>query len=63
MLLKRPLDLVGTMPENRVVGERHPLTTESDKVFTLELGSFYSKSVVIRDVGTGNILKLSFYTF
>lgn len=58
MLLKRPLDLVGTMPENRVVGERHPLTTESDKVFTLELGSFYSKSVVIRDVGTGNILKL-----
>lgn len=58
MLLKRPLDLVGTMPENRVVGERHPLTTEADKVFTLELGSFYSKSVVIRDVTTGNPLRL-----
>lgn len=56
MLLKRPLDLVGTMPENRVVGERHPLTTEAEKVFTLELGSFYTNSVVIRDVGTGNIL-------
>lgn len=56
MLLKRPLDLVGTMPENRVVGERHPLTTEAEKVFTLELGSFYTNSVVIRDVGTGHVL-------
>lgn len=56
MLLKRPLDMVGTMPENRVVGERHPLTTEPEKVFTLDLGSFYTNSVVIRDAGNGNVL-------
>lgn len=56
MLFKRPLDLVGDMAENRVVGEYHPLTQLSDRAFTVELGSFYSSTVAIRNATTGQAL-------
>ncbi len=58
MYYKRPFDPVGTMATNRVVGEIHPLNTNEDKAFVLELGAFYSDTLILRDSSTGDILTL-----
>lgn len=59
MHFKRPLDLVGDSALNRVVGEYHPLSSSDERVFTLELGAFYSDTLVVRNTATGTILELN----
>lgn len=56
VFFKRPLDLLGVMAENHIVGEYHPLTQEDAKVFVLECGTFYSDSVVVRNKSNGAVL-------
>lgn len=56
LILKYPLDITGTRAGNKVPGEKHVLTTGVNRAFAPDYGAFYTKGLVIRDLGNGRIL-------
>ncbi len=56
-IIQYPLDLEGTSPTNKVVGERREITTNNARVFVPKAGPFYTSSFTIINVDTGLPLK------
>lgn len=56
-VFKYPLDLKGTSPTNKVVGEKHTIGTTRGRIFIAESGPFFGNTIVVRDGVNGAILK------
>lgn len=56
-IIQYPLDLDGTSPTNKIVGERRDITTNNARVFVPKAGPFYTNSFTIINVETGLALK------
>jgi hypothetical protein len=56
-IIQYPLDLSGTSPTNRIVGERREITTNTERVFVPKAGPFFTESFVIYNDETGEPLK------
>lgn len=58
LVIKYPLDLSGNNPTNLVKDEPHTIEpTATNRGFALNYGPFYTKSVVVKHVESGNILR------
>jgi len=55
-IIQYPLDLDGTSPTNKIVGERREITQNTARVFVPLAGPFYTSTFVIRNVDTGKDL-------
>jgi hypothetical protein len=56
-IIQYPLDLVGTSPTNKIVGERREINTGAERVFVPKAGPFYTESFVIYNDETGEPLR------
>lgn len=56
LIIKYPLDLRGNSPANRVVGERHTLPADGNRVIVPNYGPFYTKGLIVRNALTGEVL-------
>lgn len=56
LVYKYPLDLTGTSPENKVIGEPHTLQPGINRSAVPLYGAFYTESLVVRDADTTEIL-------
>lgn len=56
-IIQYPLDLTGTSPTNKIVGERREITTNTERVFVPKAGPFYTDSFVIYNDETNLPLK------
>lgn len=55
---KYPLDLMGTSPTNKVVGEKHVIGTSRARIFIAESGPFFGgDKIVVRDSSNGEVLR------
>src|SRR5690606_41201289 len=57
LLIKYPLDLMGTNPSNLVVDEPHTLGVDKDRCIVTNAGPFFTESVIIKEAHTGRILQ------
>lgn len=55
-IIKYPLDLTGTSPENNILGELHTLQPGINRAAVPRYGAFYTESLVVRDNDSGNVL-------
>ena len=55
--IRYPFDKTGTSPDNLVTNEIHELKPTKVRVFAPTYGGFFTESFVLRDVGTGQILR------
>jgi hypothetical protein len=55
-IIKYPLDLTGTSPENNVLGELHALEPGINRAAVPRYGAFYTESLVVRDTIDGSVL-------
>lgn len=53
-----PEDYTGNNLNHRIIGEKRKLTDPTSRVVTLDYGSFFAESVVVRNVATGRPLIL-----
>lgn len=54
--IRYPLDLTGKSPDNLILNEIHELKPTKIRVFVPTYGGFYTKSFVLRDAATGEVL-------
>lgn len=54
---KFPLDLLGTNPANKILGEKHTIGSQRGRIFIADSGPFFGTSLVVRDMTTGKTLK------
>jgi hypothetical protein len=59
LVYKYPLDLTGTSPENKVIGEPHTLQPGINRSAVPRYGAFYTESLVVRDADTTEILTVN----
>jgi hypothetical protein len=55
-IIKYPLDLTGTSPENNVLGELHTLEPGINRAAIPRYGAFFTESLVVLDTDTGEAL-------
>lgn len=55
-IIQYPLDLDGTSPTNKIVGERREISTNTARAFVPKAGPFYTSSFVIINADTGKPL-------
>lgn len=55
-IFKYPLDLSGTNPDNKVIGEAHTIGVRKGRVFCADYGPFFGDSIVLVDGVTGREL-------
>lgn len=55
-IFKYPLDLLGTSPNNKVVGEAHTIGTRNGRIFVTDYGPFFGNTAVVIDAVTGRTL-------
>jgi hypothetical protein len=55
-VIKYPLDLTGTAPENNILGELHTLEPGINRAAVPRYGAFFTESLVVTDADTGEIL-------
>jgi hypothetical protein len=55
-LIKYPLDLTGTSPNNLVTGETQSLAAATNRAFVPNSGPFFTRSLVVRSMPSGTIL-------
>lgn len=55
--LSLPLDLTAHAQTNRVVDERHPLTSLPERVFVPSAGPFFTEGLQVRNAATGALLQ------
>lgn len=55
-IIKYPLDLTGTRPDNLVLDEPHLINSVADRAFVPNHGPFYTHGLVVRLASTGQIL-------
>lgn len=56
LVLKYPLDLTGNHPNNRILREPHILPNGIHRAIVPKYGAFYTRSLVVREVVSGEIL-------
>ena len=56
-IIQYPLDLEGSSPTNKIVGERREITANNTRAFVPKAGPFYTSSFTIINVDTGLALK------
>lgn len=56
MLIKYPLDLLGTSPNNLVQNEEHQFLHVDEKLIVPKYGTFYENSIEVRDYSTNSLL-------
>jgi hypothetical protein len=56
IIYRYPLDPTGVSPDNLVTGEEHQLSTRTIRCIAPIYGGFFSDSVLVRDLDTGNTL-------
>ncbi len=55
---KYPLDLMGTSPTNKMVGEKHVIGTSRGRIFIADSGPFFGgDKAVVRDSSNGEVLR------
>lgn len=56
LIYKYPLDLTGINPTNLVLREVHTLPAGTNRAIVPNHGGYYSRSLVVRDMDSGNVL-------
>ena len=54
---KYPLDILGTNPDNRMLGEKHTIGTTRGRIFIADAGPFFGHTAVVRDATNGQVLE------